>query len=175
MILGPKIRLSLLLPLLAAAFLASPAQSTRRKGVKPQKKLPQTELIAQIVYDTISSPQEIETMVRLSDFKKAIASRVETIMISNASETDTVVAVEVDIDYRTPDGKQLNRRTVTFRSEIPPGETRHASVPSWDRQQLFYHVSTPPVRKTQRTSPFTVTITPLRLLTKSPLSNPQPL
>ena len=85
-------------------------------------------------------------------------------MLTNKSDRDTIRALEVDIDYRTPDGAQLNRRSVVFESVIPPGETRHCSAPAWDRQQLFYYIGTPPARKTQRTSPYDISIKPLKLI-----------
>ena len=139
-------------------------QSTKRKLISPvkQKSTPVTNVSIQ--NDTITEIEQINAIVEISGFKKAVASRVESVMLKNLNCCDTINAVVVDIDYRTPKGQQLNRRTVTFNAIIPPGETRHVSVPSWDRQQLFYHVNTPPVKKTQRTTPFTVTIVPQSIL-----------
>lgn len=153
---------------LMGVFLATAAvtaQSTRRKvkaGGKPAVAATQTPV------DTLSNADSIALVARISDYKKTVASRVETFLVTNRSATDTIRGLELDIDYRSVDGAQLNRRTVTVRVTVPPLQTRHVSINAWDRQQLFYHVDTPPARKTQRTTPFTVTITPLHLFVKRP-------
>lgn len=167
---------SAILAALALAITAGiAAQSTKRKGVKAVDHNPtvieanrQTER-----FDTISDIGVINATVAVTDFSKTVASRVESMMISNHSAVDTVRAVTVDIDYKTTGGRQLNRRTVTFKAVVPPGETRHASVQSWDRQQLFYHTATPPARPTERTTAFNTTITPLRIIVARPLSDAQ--
>lgn len=147
------------------------AQSTRRKTLRATKTAPKdtVEVIVKPIQplDTVTDAAEFYSKVRISDFKKAVASRVESVMITNLSKTDTIVEVEVDIDYRTLSGKQLNRRPVSFKVVVPPGETRYASVNSWDRQQLFYHKSTPPTRRSQRSTAFNVTIKPKRLVMKA--------
>lgn len=152
------------------ALLATTAfgQSTRRKGIKAAEPVvPEPEIFLP-VNDTISDIEVINKTIRIEGFKKAVASRVEAVLITNNSASDTIRGVEADIDYRTLDGKQLNRRTVTFSVDVPPSETRHVSVESWDKQQLFYHYDTPPVRKTGRTTPFKITLTPLRIIVSKP-------
>lgn len=143
------------------------SQSTKRKALKPRRSLP-AQVVAVVSADTITGEKAIDSLVSLSGYKKTVMSRVETIMITNLSTTDTIRTVEVDIDYRTPEGRQLNRRQVVFDAVVPPGETRHASVTSWDRQQLFYYVATPPVKKTQRTSPFDVRLRILKVIVNKP-------
>lgn len=140
-------------------------QSTRRKNLRAHHETAQKHTSTNDV-DTITDVDSIAAIAKLYSFQKTVASRVESIMISNLSDSDTIIAVEVDLNYRNTAGEQLNRRTATFTAEVPPGETRHATVPSWDRQQLFYFVETPPARPTQRTAPFTVTMSPKRLLIK---------
>lgn len=141
------------------------AQNTRRKTVKskPYVATPAADITYERA-DTVVGADSIAAYVRLSGFRKTVTSRVESLMITNLSLTDTVCSLTVDVNYSAADGTQLHRREVTFNVVVPPGETRHTSVSSWDRQQLFYHVDTPPARKTDRSRPFTVTITPLRLL-----------
>lgn len=153
-----KLRQLTAIILLYAVFTGM-AQTTTRKKLRPANR----DIGREVVHarrDTVTDPGVINKTVEISDFSKTVASRVESVLITNKSESDTVFAVTVDIDYRTPAGRQLNKRTVTFRVTVPPGETRHASVQSWDRQQLFYFIDTPPARKSQRTSPFTVSIVP---------------
>lgn len=155
----------------ALVVCTSAGQSTRRKGARPTKEQSTAHtVVAPVALDTVTGADQIDSVVTLTKFQKAVASRVESVMITNRTSTDTIHAVTVDIDYRTPQGEQLNRRNVTFRVTVPPGQTRHASVNSWDRQQLFYHIDTPPARKTPRTAPFTVTITPVNLILTHPVN-----
>lgn len=154
--------------ILAVATISAFAQSTRRKGIKASEPQPVlTERVVQPL-DTITDPAVISRMVRIEAFKKPAASRTESVLITNASTADTLHAVVADIDYRTLEGKQLNRRTVTFAVDVPPGETRHAGVESWDKQQLFYHYDTPPVRPTGRTTAFKITLTPVSIIVSKP-------
>ena len=159
-----------LLLLTLLTFNIGVSQSTRRSKIKPTKSAAHTE-VAVSVRDTVTNQDSIARLINMTGFKKPVASRVETIMLTNLSDSDTIHAVEVDIDYRTPDGQQLNRREVIFSVIIPPGETRHTSALSWDRQQLFYYIGTPPNKKTQRTTPFDIKITPLRLIRSMPKNN----
>lgn len=132
------------------------AQSTKRKNVRGQK----LEIASPVeeCKNVISDSVAMDSMVRLHSYRKPVESTVESVMISNEGSQDTIRAVTVDIDYRTPGGEQLHRRSVTFRAVVPPGETRHATTQSWDRQRLFYHLSTPPAKPSQRSAPFAVTI-----------------
>lgn len=159
--------IQLIIPLLAVVTLTAFGQSTTRRHLKPVKEFEVVEATPQVAInrcDTLTDASQINEIARLSDFKKATASRVESVLITNLSTTDTIHAIDVEIDYRTVKGKQLNKRNVTFKVIVPPGQTRHASVASWDRQQLFYHTSTPPTRKSQRTTAFKVTLNPYRLI-----------
>ena len=152
----------LILTMIASMSFSVQGQSTKRKHLKPTPKAKTAP--AELKLDTISDISIINNTIEISDFKKTVVSRVETVMITNLSDSDTIKAVTTDINYLTPGGKQLNRRTVTFVTDIPPMQTRHTSVPSWDKQQLFYHEATPPARKTQRTSPFKVAIIPEKII-----------
>lgn len=145
-------------------------QSTQRKGLKPMRTAPKdttaiidaTETVG--TADTITAPGKINQILKLSDFKKPANSRVESLMITNLSASDTITSIILDIDYRTARGKQLHRRQVTFTIVVPPGETRHVDTQSWDKQGIFYHKSIPPARPSQRTRPFNVTLKPLQLI-----------
>lgn len=168
-----KSRLFLLHLLFIVIFVFSlcvEAQSTRRKSVKPLKSYetpaPSGEIVVKNVNDTIYDPETIRRMVSWSDYKKAVTSRVESLLLTNITASDTILCLDLDINYTTRKGKQLNRRTASFEAVVPPGETRHSSVQSWDKQQLFYHISTPPSRPTQRTTAFKINIVPKRLIIK---------
>lgn len=163
-------KLLLLLSVAFMSFSLATAQSTKRKQLKPDKVvLPEAvQTVTDLQESVITIPDSIANSVRISDFRKTVASRVESMMITNLSQVDTIKSISVDIDYRTPDGRQLNRRTVDFDVVVPPTESRHVSTPSWDKQMLFYHESTPPKRKSQRTSPFRIVMSIQRVTVTHP-------
>lgn len=158
-----KLRTATLLMAILIATHATYSQNTRRKGVGKTAK-PNTTTVIVTPTDTITDIEVIKTMARVGDYRKATVSRVESVMLTNLSKSDTIRAMDIDIDYRKIDGQQINRRTVTLKSTIPPGETRFVSFSSFDRQQLFYYHGTPPARPTERTTPFDVTIEPINLI-----------
>lgn len=99
--------------------------------------------------------------VEMSRFDKPVESRYETFFVTNRAAT-TLTAVTLRIDYYTSGGEKMHSRTVTAECNIPPGETRQLSVPSFDRQQTYrYQGSRIPPRRPS--TPFTVRLTPLRL------------
>lgn len=143
-------------------------QNTHRRGAKRHVAADWTTVVVSNHNDTINDVDIIAKKVRVDDFRKATVSRVESVMLTNLTSADTILSLEVDIDYRTENGRQLNRRTVTLKASVPPGQTRFVSFNSFDRQQLFYYRGTPPAKPTSRTTPFDVTITPLRLILTTP-------
>lgn len=158
----------IILALAAAVVVTAAAQSTRRK-VKPGTTPAQvTATTAYVTADTLTNAADILRLVQADGYKKAVASRVESLMLTNRSQVDTLRSYSVDIDYRDESGRQINRRIVTVRTAVPPGQTRYVSFYSWDRQQLFYYKDTPPARKTQRTAWFTVTLTPVSAVFHKP-------
>lgn len=157
----------------ACAGLVS-AQSTRRAGIKTVKTLPSSRGgdadVPVAVADTLIGREDVGRVVGLADYQKVLASRIETLFITNNSAVDTIREVVVEIDYRTPQGRQLNRREVVLTSAVPPGQTRTVSFSSWDRQQMYYYKSTPPSRPTQRARAFDVTVVPLRAVVHRPVA-----
>lgn len=105
-------------------------------------------------FDTIAEPRA--DAVRFSGYEKTNPSNRETFFITNNLSGDsTIIAVELTLTYFDADGNQLHERTETIHCILPPGETRAASLSSWDANHAFhYHLSTPPVRR--RSSPFSV-------------------
>lgn len=97
--------------------------------------------------------------ISFSGFDKPKASAAETFFITN--HTDRLLSgVTLYIDYRTQDGRQLNKRFVKLSCNIPAGETRLASVKSWDTQHSFRYVDSEPSRN-DRSTPFTVVFDPV--------------
>ena len=163
-----RLRSAILIMTMIAVVCTAAGQNTRRKGVGKTAKVHVPAAVVTPSADTIVGADTIAAIAHVGDYRKATVSRVESVMLTNLSKTDTIHAMDIDIDYRKIDGQQLNRRSVTLKSVIPPGETRFVSFQSFDRQQLFYYRGTPPARPTERTTPFDVTIIPLRLVISRP-------
>lgn len=158
-----RVILSLVIIVLTFGFLWG--QNTKRRNIKPVRTVPNTETTVPVsVSDTVTHQPLINDKVEVSEFKKVLASRVESVILTNKSVTDTVQGLILDINYLDLKGKQINRRQVSIDVMVPPGESRFASFASWDKQQLFYHIGTPPAKKTQRATPFKVKITPKKLV-----------
>ena len=149
---------------LAAILSTADGKNTRRRLIKPSRRPVLTAVTPSADCDTITDRTVIGTIVKISVYQKTVRSRVESMMLTNLTKTDTIKSLTVDLNYTSTDGQQLNRREVTVTVTVPPGETRHVSFTSWDRQQLFYYHATPPSRRTDRTRPFHIAITPLTLV-----------
>lgn len=143
-------------------------KNTRRRLIKPSRRPVLTAPAPTVSADTVSGSDLIGKIIRISDYQKTVRSRVESFLVTNLTQNDTIKSLTVDLNYTTSDGVQLNRREVTVTTTVPPGETRHVSFTSWDRQQLFYYHLTPPTRPTDRTRPFRATITPVTLVLTAP-------
>lgn len=92
--------------------------------------------------------------VRFSGFDKVAESSKESFFITNLSDAP-ITSVSLYIEYLTTDGRQLHKRYVTLKCDIPAGETRRVDLKSWDTQKAFYYAGgrTP---KRREASPFSV-------------------
>lgn len=100
--------------------------------------------------DTIVAPAD--SLIRLSGYDKTLRAGVESFFVTNAmADTCSVVAIELTFDYSDMSGRQLHRQTRVVRCDIPSGQTRRLSVPSWDRQHTFYYYLSPAPKRVQAT------------------------
>lgn len=95
--------------------------------------------------------------IEFSGFDKPANSSVESFFITNNTDR-TMSGVSLYIDYQTPDGRQLHKRYLRLKCNIPAGETRKADIKSWDRQKSFHFEKSNPSRSS---SPFTVIFDPV--------------
>lgn len=78
--------------------------------------------------------------ISLAGYDKPLRARRETIFATNTSpDSLSVKSIKLTITYSDSRGRQLHRRSVWIEAEIPPGQTRQLSFPSWDSQQSFYY------------------------------------
>lgn len=97
--------------------------------------------------------------ITFSGYDKPKQSSVETFFITNATDR-TLTGVNLYIDYRMPDGRQLTKRFFRLSCLVPPGETRMAEIPSWDKQHSFVYEKSPATGKHPAT-PYTVIFDPI--------------
>lgn len=76
--------------------------------------------------------------IKFSGYDKPRKSSKETFFITNGTDR-TMTGVVLYIDYRTSDGRQLDRQSVKLKCNIPAGQTRMAEIDSWDKQKAFYY------------------------------------
>lgn len=156
--------------LAALCALAAPAQRTTRTGLR----LDPARLAVSQAVDTLAAigPDSAATCLKLNGFEKTLRSRQESVHATNLLAADTIVSLEIRIDYLDLKGRQLHSRTVSVDCEIPPGQTRLLTFPSWDRQQVWHYRLSKPPRSGAQATPFDVKLTPRLIMTRSVQPDP---
>ncbi|MDE7381250.1 MAG: hypothetical protein K2N03_03880, partial [Muribaculaceae bacterium] len=130
--------------------------------LNPDKKAKEKNLSTQLTKGPVAkNDSSILRLIILSGYDKHASSSVESFFISNKSDHN-ISGITLDINYLTPDNRQLHKRTEEIILYIPAGETRMAEIKSWDKQKSFHYIKSQPSRKPS--SPYKVTITPLSVL-----------
>ena len=123
--------------ILAIATVALTAASARKQRTT-RRPLQTDKIEASINPDSMVSLRPAD--IRLAGYDKPLRARRETIFATNASpDSLSVKSIRLTITYLDSRGRQLHRRSVWIGTEIPPGQTRQLSFPSWDTQQSFYY------------------------------------
>lgn len=137
------ILMTLLLAIMA--FMVEGRTVTTRRNLKPN-----VENRPPAAGDTIRSATD---SLRVAGYDKTLSSSKETFFITNHCSL-TVNAVNLTFIYYDLQGRMLHSRTETIDCHIPGGETRQISIPSWDRQHLFFYNGSP--RPRREATPYTV-------------------
>lgn len=87
---------------------------------------------------TVTDPDT--SAIAIAGFDKPVDSRTESFFIINRTH-HTLTGITVTLTYSDTSGRQLHQATHRVECDIPPGHTRQATVPSWDRQQSFYYAA----------------------------------
>lgn len=103
----------------------------------------------------------VDSLVYLSGYEKTLRSRHENIYAANLSDSLTIESVRIKIEYIDTKGRQLHGRQVTIPCDIPPGERRLLSFPSWDRQFVMYYIHSAPTRTSAQATPYDVIFNPV--------------
>lgn len=152
-------RLLLLLTLLMAAA-TSVADNTMGRKLRPIPRQAVSAAPAPLT-DTIAAPAA--GSVPLSGYDKPLRATRETFCATNHTE-QTVVGLLIEISYNDLSGHQLHSRRVELNTEIPPGETRLLSFPSWDSNHTFFYRHGPQPR-TSGVTPYDVTLRIIHIVT----------
>lgn len=133
------------------------AQTTTRTHLKVAEKPVKGDCAAvAALCDTLASPAP--HTVDINGYDKPLRSRRETFFVTNNSARD-VTGLAVNINYYDSSRRQLHSRRARINVSIPAGETRQASLRSWDEQQSFYYVHSAVPSRVSQATPFEVTIT----------------
>lgn len=94
--------------------------------------------------------------VVFTGYDKPQNSAKESFFIINNTDR-TLKGVILNINYNTPDGRQLHNRTEKIPCDIPAGETRKVDISSWDTQHSFRYTDS---KGRPEANIFTVTFSP---------------
>lgn len=142
-----KKKLIFLFPLMLFIICSAPAESKKKgfrlsiekttEAEKEEEAMAKGSFMVASQCETCSNGYRIGQLT-FSGYDKPRRSSSETFFITNNTDR-TMTGVTLYIDYRTPDGRQLDKRFVRLVTRIPAGETRKADIPSWDKQKNFYY------------------------------------
>lgn len=142
-------QIALLLPL------AVTARRTTRPNLRPEPAVaPTSEPTEDIPGFTVLTDS---VPVQLSGYEKPLHATRETFFATNTGDSSTVCRIWITATYYDVDWRMLHRRSESVDAHVPAGETRQISIPSWDRQKVFYYEHSAPVRAAG--TPYKITIT----------------
>ncbi len=137
---------------------AKPANKSKRKGAATAAE--------KDIQRIVVNPEVEDSLVCLalcqigfSGYDKRPSSKQESLFVTNSWDHH-LKRVKVRMTYTDLEGNQIHSEIVTLECDVPPGETRNVTYPSWDKQGSFYYQgSTPP--KTDSCTPFDIRLEPL--------------
>lgn len=152
----------LLIPLLILlmAATAAVADNTMVRRLRP---IPRTEAVSPSLPRTDTIPAPSADSVPLSGYDKPLRATRETLCATNLTALP-IVGLLVEITYTDLSGRQLHSRRVPLDTDIPPGETRLLSFPSWDTNHTFFYRRGPQPR-TSGVTPYDVTMRIIHIVT----------
>lgn len=145
------------LTLLAGALMAltAYAQTTTRHGLKPKSDAVEAAATASAFVDTVANPAA--HTVDINGYDKPLRSRRETFFVTNNGDRATS-SLAVTITYYDSSRRQLHSRHASLPLVIPVGETRQASLKSWDEQLSFYYLRSAVPSRAEQATPYDVKI-----------------
>lgn len=133
--------------LLAVAVALSAGAKRQKTG--PTKLARNANAGYAVTYDTIRPGA-----VRCSGYDKPNSAVRETFFVTNLDSVD-IAGLGLEMEYFDVQDRQLHQASLSIMVNIPAGQTRSVSIPSWDRSHAFhYYLSNPPQRR--RSTPYKV-------------------
>lgn len=86
------------------------------------------------------------SQIEFTGYDKPQSSASETFFITNRTDR-TLTGTTLYLEYLDMEGKQLHKKFVKLTCVIPPGETRIANIPSWDKQKRFHYIKSEASKK----------------------------
>lgn len=155
--------------LAAALLLPLPEAVARRNrlNLKPSKSSAEAILPGRDSLDPSDGEafDSIAAKVVFSGFDKTANSAKETFFITNNSHA-VLLGLTVEISYLTTDGRCMHRRDEKIDMTLRPGDTRMATIRSFDSQKSFYYIKSNPPAKRSAT-PFSVRMKTIGLRVRS--------
>lgn len=131
------------------------AQTTTRHGLKPKSDAVEAAATASALIDTVANPAA--HTVDINGYDKPLRSRRETFFVTNNGDRPTS-SLAVTITYYDSSRRQLHSRHASLPLVIPVGETRQASLKSWDEQLSFYYLRSAVPSRAEQATPYDVKI-----------------
>lgn len=155
----PRYKLPLISALMAVVGLGAVQAAARRQQTGPQRLSVPAEAAVQApvaaVYDTVACPKGA---IVCSGYDKPNSATRETFFVSNrTADSLAVEGMVLTFDYSDMQGRRLHSRCYTLRLHLPAGETRAASMPTWDRNRAFHYFRSEAPRR-RRSSPYKVSV-----------------
>ncbi|MDE6157635.1 MAG: hypothetical protein K2F78_05760 [Muribaculaceae bacterium] len=142
-----------LLTLAAVLCAALAAQTSTRRGLKPEAKAAVQASVAAV--DTIAAPEA--HLVDINGYDKPLRSRRETFFVTNNSRRD-ICGLAFTITYYDTARRVLHSASHNVKADIPAGQTRQQSVRSWDTQFSFYYRRSATSQRAAQATPYDVAV-----------------
>lgn len=110
---------------------------TTRRGIGQRREMPMA------ARDTLRA---VADSVAVVGYDKPMRASRETFFVVNRTGR-RIDGVNVTFAYYDLTGRMLHSVTVDVKCDIPAGETRQLSVPTWDIQRLYYYRASPAPRR----------------------------
>ncbi len=158
----------LILTLILFAIPSLQARKIKTKHSLPKQteksiKAESSDSIISIATDSLTFVDKIRPAIRFYGFDKTVGSSLESFFISNDLD-DEIRGMDIQITYFDMQGRQLHKRTVSLKVNVPPHETLRTDIKSWDIQKSFYFFQS--AKPKRQATPFSVKIDLLSLTLK---------
>lgn len=149
----------IVLLLLAAGNAGARRQNTMQPGLNATPPAAPADNGIQPRPDSILTG-DLGGMTRIAGYDKPVNANRESMFVTNLT-ADTITAIAFDISYFDTSRRLLHRRQQSVDCDIPAGETRMVSFPSWDRQHSFYYIKSAKPRR--QATPYDINCRVVRL------------